>query len=140
MQVGAEAIHDTRPQWPYAINVSSAVPWPSSNSSAAGAASSLLSWRLSRIGSAVFAMLLLPAHAEGTFPLQRADQIALPFVVSAPGGVDGSWPATPLAHVSLLGHVDELKFEFSDEIGLLVTVPVGTASPTAHVAVFKLQY
>ena len=58
----------------------------------------VLAWRLTRKGSAVYAMLLLPEGVR-SIPLQRRSQLALPFAVGAAGGVDGSWCATaPRAH------------------------------------------
>ena len=49
-------------------------------------------------------------------------------------------PWTPLRNVTLLGAREALAFDFSDDIGLLLTLPPRAQSPTPHVATFKLQY
>ena len=96
MAVNGEAIHGTMPIFPYAVNVTSGAQQPArvhdvGRNGSAGAEnvavlqSITLEWRLSRNGSVVYAMLLL--NDDPSLPPLPA--IDLPFIVNAPGGIDG---------------------------------------------------
>jgi hypothetical protein len=123
-------------------------------------------WRLSRRGaSSVFAMLLI----NGTV-LPQSSTLELPFVVNAPGGIDGSWPSGSLTSVSLLGaghgreRVDGnltmpsgkgsgaslgdereprsqlILFSWSNQDGLVLAIEPGGTVAQPYVAVFELTY
>ena len=61
-------------------------------------------------------------------------------LVGVPGGVDGSWPSTPLKAVTLLGTAGAIPFAWSDASGLLLTVKPGLEVAAPYAAVFKLDY
>jgi hypothetical protein len=87
-----------------------------------------------RKGAAIFATLLLPGQTLP--PLQR---LALPFVIDAPGGIDGSWPTTALQEVTLLGG-KSVPYAWSDSAGLLLRIQTRATVAAPYAAVFKLQY
>jgi hypothetical protein len=97
-------------------------------------ATSTQQWRLSRKGDVVYAILLL----EGT-ALPTASTLELPFVVDAPGGADGSWPTSPLKSVSLIGS-DNVEFAWSDQNGLVLTMPASKHAAQPNAAVFRLDF
>ena len=91
-------------------------------------------WRLTRKDDVVYATLLL---VNDTLPATR--DLALPFVVDVPGGVDGTWPHRALASVTLLGN-GSTSFQWSEAGSLLLHIQAGMTVPTPFAAVFKLDY
>ena len=91
-------------------------------------------WRLTRKDDFVYATLLLK---NNTLPM--SSNLALPFAVNVPGGVDGSWPLHKLVAVTLLG-AGSIPFQWSATVGLVLTIQPGMAAPAPYAAVFKLDY
>jgi hypothetical protein len=108
--------------------------WCLGCANASAAIQSTHQWRLTRKGAAIFATLLLPGQSLP--PLQRQ---ALPFVIDAPGGIDGSWPTTSLQAVTLLGG-KSVPYAWSDSAGLLLRIQPRATVAAPYAAVFKLQY
>ena len=78
--------------------------------------------------------MLLPNHT-----LPGTSVLVLPFVVDAPGGIDGSWPSGALASVSMLGAA-AVPFSWSNSQGLLLSVAAGSKSPAPYAVTFKLSF
>jgi hypothetical protein len=146
MVVNGEAIHDTVPQQPYAINVAGGTSTSTSTSgtsiststSTSTSTSKPFEWRLTRKSSAVYAILLLENQS---LPLPSTNQtLELPFVVDVPGGVCGTWPQAPLRGVSLLGTAPATVDFTQGSDGLKLRVGTGVKLAAPFAAVFKLDY
>ena len=183
-QGNAEAIYDTVPQSPMAINVTMGT-----------GADEQMQWRLTRAfppthihahantrtsasastsADTVYATLLLDtdtdtdtdSHASthtnsgsgsgSAAAVLLPTRLLLPFVVDAPGGIDGTWPSAPLHSVEILGagggtgaSTDAstgngnglaVNFSFHSDYGLSVQLPPSTQAPNAHAVVFRLRF